>query len=461
MKIKLTKNLMPLTVLVLVGGFLGCSSASTVHSVDNTIATDRPSSVIVQGSDLETVKLQILEVGGTVTHELGIIRAVGARLTTGQQEQLLEMDSALRIYADAAVQTSKRSNTDEGFENPSDWEWDIYPESLSTATTLMDAHLLHEEGIDGRGVSVAVLDTGLFDFMPVTYSSDFTPRILAQYDASRDREHATPDHNSDANGHGGHVTSIIANREVYSHTQASFGVAPGADLVVVKAFGRDGQGTYADVIRGIDWIVQNMDAYGVRVLNLSFGAPPQSYYWDDPLAQAVMAAWQAGIVVVASAGNLGPDPMTVGVPGNVPYVITVGAMSDNWTPEDDSDDVLTSFSSTGPTHEAFVKPEIVAPGGHLLGAMADTKRLAREHPEFHDGGTYFTMSGTSQAAAAVSGAVVLMLQADPSLTPDDVKCRPRPGGRDRRSARPRRDRDRCRAPDWRSHRRWSRRHRKR
>ncbi len=123
------------------------------------------------------------------------------------------------------------------------------------------------------------------------------------------------------------------------------------------------------MIRGIDWIVANKDTYGIRVVNLSFSAPPQSYYWDDPLNQAVMAAWRSGIIVVASAGNLGPDPMTIGVPGNVPYVITVGAMTDNFTPDDGSDDVLASFSSPGPTLEAFVKPEMVAPGGHVVSTM--------------------------------------------------------------------------------------------
>jgi subtilisin family serine protease len=136
-----------------------------------------------------------------------------------------------------------------------------------------------------------------------------------------------------------------------------------------------------------------------------------------------MRAWQAGIVVVASAGNTGPDPMTIGVPGNTPYIITVGAMTDNYTPGDPTDDVLASFSSAGPTAEGFVKPEIVAPGGHLLGMMDKESKLAIEHPEFFDGKFYFTMSGTSQAAAVVSGIVALMLQAEPYLTPDDVKCK--------------------------------------
>jgi serine protease AprX len=115
--------------------------------------------------------------------------------------------------------------------------------------------------------------------------------------------------------------------------------------------------------------------------------------------------------------------MTIGVPGNVPYVITVGAMSDNFTPSAEGDDYLASFSSAGPTYEGFVKPEIVAPGGHMLGAMHKKSSIAVAHPEFHRNGKWFEMSGTSQAAAIVSGAVALLLQNDPGLSPDDVKCR--------------------------------------
>ena len=111
---------------------------------------------------------------------------------------------------------------------------------------------------------------------------------------------------------------------------------------------------------------------------MSFGAQPESYYWDDPLNQAVMAAWRAGIVVVAASGNEGPDPMTVDVPGNVPYVVTVGALTDNYTPYDGSDDRLASFSSTGPTFEGFVKPEMVAPGGHIAGVDV-IQQLSGEH----------------------------------------------------------------------------------
>ncbi|MCZ6912150.1 MAG: S8 family serine peptidase, partial [Proteobacteria bacterium] len=162
----------------------------------------------------------------------------------------------------------------------------------------------------------------------------------------------------------------------------------------------------------------------IRILNLSFGASPASHYWDDPVNQAVMAVWKKGIIVVVAAGNGGPGPMTVGVPANVPYVITVGAMTDNYTPDDRSDDRLATFSAAGPTVEGFVKPELVAPGGHMLGQMPPYAWLPLDHPKYvqqvnHD----FTMSGTSQAAAVVSGVLALMLEKEPSLKPDEAKCR--------------------------------------
>jgi serine protease AprX len=159
-------------------------------------------------------------------------------------------------------------------------------------------------------------------------------------------------------------------------------------------------------------------------VNLSFGAQPESYYWDDPVNQAVMGAWRAGIVVVAAAGNEGPNAMTIDVPGNVPYVITTGALTDNYTPYDATDDRLASFSSAGPTFEGFVKPEMVAPGGHIAASMPRNSYLANIDPDsMSSGEQLFTMSGTSMSAAVTTGVVALMLQSDPTLTPDEVKCR--------------------------------------
>ncbi|MGH2930336.1 MAG: S8 family peptidase, partial [Solirubrobacteraceae bacterium] len=281
---------------------------------------------------------------------------------------------------------------------------------------LVGADTLQQAGITGKGVTIAVLDSGLWQDPLQNYGS----RILATRDFT---DGGSGPVTGDPYGHGTHVTSIAAGGAQNIAGQY-LSIAPQANLVIVRALDGDGAGSYSDIIAGINWIVANRSKYNIRVLNLSLGATPQSYYWDDPLDQAVMAAWRAGIVVVAAAGNDGPSPMTVDVPGNVPYVITAGALTDNYQPYNTSDWRLASFSSAGPTYEGFVKPEVVAPGGHMVGSMASGSYLANIDPNSMSiVEQLFTMSGTSQAAAVTSGVVALMLQEDPSLTPDNVKCR--------------------------------------
>jgi len=282
---------------------------------------------------------------------------------------------------------------------------------------------IHAAGIKGTGVAVAVIDSGHWHHPSLSNGSAGWMRVMAQYDAIRNVVDATLGAlplSNDGSGHGTHVASLAVGSGRTSDGKF-YGVAPNAQLISIKAFDTTGAGRYADVIRAINWAVTNRALYDIRVLNCSFSATARSHYWEDPLNQAVMRAWKAGIVVVASAGNRGPNPMTVGVPGNVPYIITVGAVSDNVTPTVGSDDFLTSFSSTGPTIEGFVKPEILAPGGHAWGLMATSARIAQQYPQFQNDGDYFTMSGTSQSTAVVTGVVALMLQKQ-WVTPDDAKC---------------------------------------
>jgi serine protease AprX len=281
---------------------------------------------------------------------------------------------------------------------------------------LVGADTLQQSGVTGQGVTIAVLDTGLWQ----DFSQNYGGRILASVDVLNG---GTGPVTSDPYGHGTHVTSIAAGG-AQNLAGGYLAIAPKANLVIVQAFNGQGGGRYVDVIAGLNWIVAHQKQYNIRVLNLSFGAAPQSYYWDDPLAQAVMAAWRAGIVVVAAAGNEGPNPMTIDVPGNVPYIITVGALTDNNTPYNPTDDRLASFSSTGPTYEGFVKPEIVSPGGHIVASMNSSSYLANIDPNsMFPTEQMFTMSGTSMAAAVTTGVVALMIQSDPTLTPDNIKCR--------------------------------------
>src|SRR6185436_2140699 len=247
--------------------------------------------------------------------DLDIIRAVGAALDAQELAELYgQTVEGLRVYEDSSVSASAASTLPETY----------YPQE-SGATNL------HKGGLTGRGVTVAVLDSGLWrvrgPLQKTSYGKD--PRVLAQYDAITAR--ANPTNYDDAFGHGTHISSIIANAAVAS-TGRYQGVAPGVNLVSVKALDDNGAGRYFDVIRGIQWIVSNKSRYDIRVLNMSLSSPVRSHYWEDPLNQAVMAAWASGIVVVVSAGNEGPSPMSIGVPGNNPYVITVGAVTDSYRP---------------------------------------------------------------------------------------------------------------------------------
>ncbi len=400
---------------------------------------------IVQGDEYSAVISAVDAVGGKITHELSIIGAVGAQLTA---EQVAELDRnpVLRIHANAQTEISakggraakKQEFTAITTEATTETSTEVAGDAYSEYPAQISADRLHSEGITGAGVGVAVLDTGIYTGPGLSGDTKSNLRIMASYDAVLDQLTVNyskrkgfiglEEYDNDASGHGSHVASAGFNSKL-SNVGKYNGIAPDVSLVSVKVFDADGRGTYADVIRGVQWAVDNRQKYNIRVLNMSLSATPQSHYWEDPLNQAVMAAWDAGIVVVASAGNAGPAAQTIGVPGNVPYIITVGAMTDNNTPGYPGDDRLASFSSAGPTFEGFVKPEVVAPGGHIMAAMQDDSRIAMQHPEFHDGASFFSMSGTSQATALVSGIAALILQAEPALTPDMVKCKIMSGAR--------------------------------
>ena len=252
---------------------LSATAAAGVLAVGMSFSFPAPgptASVIVQGDSYAAVRRAIAEVGGTLTHELDIINAAGVEVTPAQLRKLGEIEG-LRIHADAGVETAGGPVPD------------------AEHVKLIGADTLHAQGYTGSGVTVAVLDTGMW------YSHNHIKRnlagdnkIIAQFDAIENAEVNA----ADKHGHGTHLTSIIASSQISDNGNVH-GIAPDVNLVNVKAFDVNGASTYADVIRGLDWVVDNKDAYDIRVLNLSFSATPQSHYWDDPLNQAVMKAWEA------------------------------------------------------------------------------------------------------------------------------------------------------------------------
>ncbi len=278
-------------------------------------------------------------------------------------------------------------------------------------------------GVTGAGVGVAVVDSG------ISPHSALAGRVVANVSfVSGDPQVA------DAYGHGTHVAGIIAGQAgpaaAVTNGYAG-GIAPGVHLVNVRVIGAAGVGYTSDVIAGIDWVIANRERYNIRVINLSLGHPVMEPAATDPLCQAVARAAEAGIVVVASAGNDGrsSDNRTVlgGIssPGNSPYAITVGALN-TWATVGRSDDTVAEYSSRGPARfDMTVKPDIAAPGTRIVSLEASGSYLPSAHPSVHSAGfgsnAYMRLNGTSMSAPIVSGAAALLLQGTPSLASAQVK----------------------------------------
>jgi serine protease AprX len=364
-------------------------------------------SYIIQGVDVEQVVRLVEKHGGEVTSRLDVIRGVGAVLPLSAVAALQAEAGITSVFPNADVRLA-----DVVSKGANDIPSTDYPE-------VVGADLVWQEGNLGNGVTVAVVDTGL-GWHPGLFldaKGRVRDRVVGWVDFVDGKKLPR-----DPNGHGTHVAGIIANSQKDAAGEYD-GVAPDVNLVGVRVLDEKGGSTYERVIKGIQWVIDHKDKYNIGVMNLSLVSAAQSPYWADPLNQAVMQAWADGIVVVTAAGNAGPAPMTVGVPGNTPYVITVGAFTDNYTPMDWSDDYITPFSAAGPTMDAFVKPDVVAPGAHMVSTIMPGAKLTREYPNNKVNPFYFEMAGTSQATAVVSGIAALVLAQNPDLTPDEVKYR--------------------------------------
>jgi serine protease AprX len=176
-----------------------------------------------------------------------------------------------------------------------------------------------------------------------------------------------------------------------------------------------------DVIYGLQFVVDHKTDLNIRVVNLSLESTVQQSYKTDPLDAAVESAWFNGIVVVAAAGNHGATAEAANyAPGNDPYAITVGAVDDLGT-KNGGDDVPAEWSSVGRTQDGFAKPEIMAPGAHIVSTLAPGSAFTTLCPTCIVSGSYIRAGGTSMAAPVVSGVVALLLQRRPEMTPDQVK----------------------------------------
>ncbi|MCU1590546.1 MAG: Serine protease AprX, partial [Frankiales bacterium] len=340
----------------------------------------------------------VAAVGGKVTSELPIVGGFAARVpanTVGALQSVRNVVS--EVVSSGLVRFDGSYGANSGVASA------VYP-------TVVGADKDWRYGWTGSGVGVAVIDTG------VSQVGDLAGHVVHSEDFSGEGDGV------DRFGHGTFIGGLIAGSGAGSAGQVR-GVAPGANIISLKIAGASGAADITHVMAALQWAVTFKDTYNIRVINLSLGTDSTQDYRIDPLNQAVERAWQAGIVVVVSAGNHGPAASTISKPADDPFVITVGATNDHTTTRT-NDDTVGNFSSAGPTtSNGLTKPDIVAPGASLVSTRAPGSTADVNHPEARIGTQYFKGSGTSFSAGVVSGTAALILDRDPSLTPDQVKAR--------------------------------------
>src|SRR3989441_2879723 len=245
----------------------------------------------------------------------------------------------------------------------------------------------------GRGVTVALMDTGIAAHPHLEGS--VVARLGFVNDGST---------RQDPSGHGTFVAGLIA-----AHGETFKGVAPDAKLISLRVLDQKGKGSMHGVLAAFDWLLHNRTTMHIKVLNLSFGAPQRSSYHRELLAGVVESAWFAGITVVAAAGNDGPAAGTVSMPGADPFVVTVGSFADQGTLAT-NDDRESVFSSRGPTRDGFAKPDVLAPGEHIVSLRVPGTALDREEGRSLPVGPYARLTGTSASTAMVAGAAAGTLE---------------------------------------------------
>jgi len=364
--------------------------------------------VVVRGfsSDDTAVRHAVESVGGRVTYPLHIIDGVAAVVPAGALGELQRAPGVREATPDVPIHLQTIGN---GAYDPATNLGSMYNTTLATG-----AQAYWSAGYTGRGVDVAVIDSGA---VPVDGLS--APNKLVYGPDLSFESQSTALHDLDTFGHGTHMDGIIAGRANtalpghYAGDASDFlGMAPDSRIISLKVADSHGLTDVVQVLAAIDWVVEHHADPGlnIRVVNMSFGTDSYQSYVYDPLAYAAEMAWHAGIVVAAAVGNTG---WKTGVldPADDPYVIAVGA-------SDASIGGLASFSAGG---DGYRNPDLVAPGAHIISLRDPGSYIDDSNPTARVATSLFLGSGTSQATAVVSGAAALLLSQNPALTPDQVK----------------------------------------
>jgi Subtilase family len=356
----------------------------------------------------------IARAGGEVGLALPIIGGYAARVPVDALKRLTSVPGVHSVTPDAPVKLQAATEVEQVSK---------YPSSMyAVAQEVTGAGEMWNDGWTGKGVDVAVIDSGV-----VPVDGLRTPgKVVNGPDLSFESDVPQARH-LDTYGHGTHMAGIIAGRDddapavVEKGDNKHFlGMAPDARIVSIKVADASGATDVSQVIAAIDWVVQhrNRDGLNIRVLNLSFGTDAVQDYRVDPLAYAAEVAWRHGIVVVVAGGNGGYGSAKLNNPAYDPYVLAVGG-ADGHATYGVADDTIPSWSSTG---DGGRNPDVVAPGGSIVSLADEGSMIDVEHPSARVGTRFLRGSGTSQAAAVVSGAVALLLQQRPGMTPDQVKA---------------------------------------
>jgi Subtilase family len=354
----------------------------------------------------------VASLGGTVVRHLSVMDAFVARIPSDRIEALLLAPGVLSVTPDANVHLLGTVDGVDPNRFPGSWL------KVAKNTKLIE---MWQKGWTGKGVDVALIDSGVAPVEGLAVNVINGPDLSFESQAPNLTD-------IDTYGHGTHLAGLIAGRdssirpghEDEDVDKAFVGAAPGSRIVSLKVAASDGATDVSQVIAAIDWVIEHRDTDGlnIRVLNLSFGTDSTQDYRLDPLAYAAEVAWLHGIVVVVSAGNSGFGTSQLNDPAYDPYVIAVGADDTRGT-DDPKDDTIPSWQTRG---NSVRHPDLVAPGKSIVSLRDPGSFVDTENPAARLGGSrFFTGSGSSQAAAIVSGAIATLLQQRPGLTPDQVK----------------------------------------